>query len=113
MKKKGARMTAWDRVWQWLKPRLQKAGRTFCEFDFLPHECSGPLDPVHSKKRGQMTGIDIYRVGIGCRNVHNYLDGVYVYPPFGRRISHEEMHEFVMQAVNNHGGVIVPENIAE
>ena len=55
-----------------------------------------------------MQDLDIYAVALGCRTVHDYLDGVYVYPPLGRRINQEEMEAFVMQAINRHGGMIVP-----
>lgn len=106
--KRGRRTKAWSKVWRWLKPRLEKAGRTSCEFDFLEHNCSGPLDPAHSKKREEMQGLDIYAVALGCRTIHNYLDGVHVYPPLGRRFTHAEMEEAVMKAINRHGGMIVP-----
>lgn len=108
IKKRGRRTKAWGSVWCWLKPKLKEAGRTRCEFDFLEHNCGGPLDPCHSKKRGEMKGNDIYMVAIGCRTVHDFLDGVYVYPPLKRRMNHKEMEEAVMRAINNHGGPILP-----
>ena len=98
--KAGRRTNDWRRVWRWLKPRLEAAGRTRCEFDFIEHECIGILDPCHSKKRRLMRGPDIYAVALGCRNVHRRLD---------EQMSHEEMEAAVMRAIENHGGLILPE----
>lgn len=99
----------WEQVWHWLKPRLDKAGRTDCEFvGIVEHKCSKILDPCHSKKRRKMKGNDIYAVAIGCRTVHNLLDGIKVYEKFGRRIQQKEMERFVMEAINRHGGIILP-----
>lgn len=109
MNKIGRRPNAWIEVWRFLKPRLKAAGRTECEFDFLKHDCVGPIDPCHSKKRGKMRDLDIYEVALGCRQIHDYLDGLYAYPPLGRRMSHEEMESAVMRAIENHGGLILPE----
>src|SRR5438477_1172115 len=95
----GRRMKEWRRVWAWLKPRLEAAGRTHCEFDFIIHECEGPLDPCHSKKRREMEGDDIYAVALGCRKVHRILDEKY---------DHETMEVAVMHAINRHGGMITP-----
>lgn len=109
MNKIGRRTSDWIEAWRFLKPRFKAAGRTGCEFDFLKHDCGGPIDPCHSKKRGQMHGPDIYSVALGCRQIHDYLDGIYVYPPLGRRMSHSEMEEAVMRAIDNAGGLILPE----
>lgn len=109
MNKVGRRTNHWIEVWRFLKPRLKAAGRTGCEFAFLAHECDGPLDPCHSKKRGQMRELDIYAVALGCRRVHEYLDGLYAYPPLGRRMTHEEMESAVMRAIDDAGGLILPE----
>jgi len=98
--KNGRRTNDWRRAWRFLKPRLEAAGRTRCEFDFLEHECGGPLDPVHSKKRRLMEGDDIYTVAIGCRRAHQILD---------EQRTHEEMESLVLRAINNHGGLILPE----
>jgi hypothetical protein len=94
-------MKEWKRAWAWLRPRLEAAGRTYCEFDFIIHECDGPLDPAHSKKRREMEGDDIYAVAIACRKVHRILDEKY---------DHEQMEVAVMYAINRHGGMIVPES---
>lgn len=110
--KAGRRMKEWARVWAWLKPRFEAAGRVRCEFDFLKHDCRGPLDPAHSKKRSKMQDLDIYAVGLACRTIHDYLDGVYVYPPLGRRMDHEDMETAVWQAIEANGGVILPERKA-
>lgn len=110
--KAGRRMKEWARVWAWLKPRLKAAGRVRCEFDFLAHNCRGPLDPAHSKKRSKMQNLDVYAVALACRTIHNYLDGVYVYPPLGRRMDHEDMEAFVMEAIERHGGLLIPERKA-
>lgn len=102
--KAGRRMKEWARVWAWLKPRLEAAGRTRCEFDFIPHECSLILDPCHSKKRREMNApIDIYTVAIGCRTVHRILD---------ETMGHADMEAAVCRAVLNHGGLILPERKA-
>lgn len=95
----GPRTKAWIAVWRWLKPRLETAHRTECEFDFIPHNCFGPLDPAHSKKRNKMTGNDIYAVAISCRNMHRVLDEVY---------SHAAMEQAVMFAIERSGGLILP-----
>lgn len=107
MKRNGARTKAWDKVWLWLKPKLEAVGRTRCEFDFLEHNCRGPLDPAHSKKRGKMQGNDIYAVAMACRNVHNILDGIDIYAPLDRRFTHEEMEANVLFAIEQHGGMIL------
>lgn len=100
----------WEQVWRWLKPKLKEAGRTECEFGFLEHVCKGPLDPVHAKKRRKCKKDwrDLYRVAIGCRNAHNIVEGIAVYKPFGRRMTQDEMEEFVMRAINLNGGLILP-----
>ena len=97
----GPRGLEWKAVWRFLKPRLQAAGRTRCEFDWpdVAHECWGPLDPAHSKKRHEMQEGDIYAVAISCREFHNYLDQV---------CSHSRMEELVLEAINRHGGMILP-----
>jgi hypothetical protein len=97
--KMGPRTREWLSVWRFLKPKLEAAGRTSCEFDFVEHHCWGPLDPVHSKKRRELQGNDIYAVAIGCREVHTYLD---------EACTHEKMCELVMEAINRHGGLILP-----
>ena len=99
----------WKQVWSWLKPRLDKAGRTDCEFvGIIDHECKGPLDPVHSKKRRKFQGNDIYAVALGCRTTHNYVEGIKVYPPLNRRINQAEMERYVLEAIAKHGGLILP-----
>lgn len=100
MNKIGPRTDAWLRVWRWLKPRLEAAGRTRCEFPFIEHECCGILDPCHSKKRRLMRGPDIFAVALGCRSVHELLD---------LRMTHEQMEVAVMRAIEEHGGLILPE----
>lgn len=100
MKKAGRRTNDWRAVWRWLKPRLEAAGRTTCEFGFIPHDCVGILDPCHSKKRRLMRGLDIYAVAVGCRNAHDILD---------LKFTHEEMESAVMRAIDEHGGLILPE----
>jgi hypothetical protein len=97
--KPGPRMREWARVWKWLKPRLEAAGRTRCEFDHLPHVCSGILTPAHSKKRREMEGLEIYEVAIACSNVHQILD---------ERLTHEQMYVCVMYAIERAGGLITP-----
>lgn len=98
--KPGPRMKAWDRVWRWLKPRLEAAGRVRCEFEFIPHVCSSVLTPAHSKKRRLMIGMDIYTVALACSTVHRILDEV---------MSHEAMESAVLRAVERNGGLILPE----
>lgn len=100
IKKSGRRTREWAAVWQYLKPRLEAAGRTRCELTFIPHVCSEILDPVHSKKRRHMQGNDIYAICIGCRTVHRHLD---------EDLSHADMEEAVMKAINLNGGLILPE----
>lgn len=100
MKRNGRRTNDWRAVWRWLKPRLEAANRTRCEFDFIPHTCGQILDPAHSKKRNKMNGADIYSVSIACRNVHQILD---------EQMGHEEMEAAVMRAIENHGGLILPD----
>jgi hypothetical protein len=97
LNKVGPRTHDWLKAWRFLKPRLEAAERTRCEFGFIPHECYGRLDPCHSKKRRLMQGTDIYDVAIGCQNVHEILDN---------RMSHEEMFEAVMRAIDANGGPI-------
>ena len=96
----GRRTADWRKVWRFLKPRLEASGRIYCEFEFIAHECCGILDPAHSKKRRFMQGDDIYTVAISCRNAHRILD---------EEFSHEEMEKAVLRAINNHGGLILPE----
>jgi hypothetical protein len=95
----GPRMKEWSRVWAWLKPRLEAAERTRCEFPFIDHECCDILDPAHSRKRRLMQGDDIYIVSIACRNAHRILDEV---------MTHAQMETAVWRAINEHGGVILP-----
>lgn len=97
----GRRMNEWSKVWAFLKPRLEAAGRTACEFDWpeVAHECWGPIDPAHSKKRREMQGDDIYAVAISCREFHKYLDEC---------CTHERMEQLVLEAINRHGGLILP-----
>lgn len=97
---KGRRSKEWDRVWRWLKTRLERAGRTCCEFAFIPHECSGILTPAHSKKRRLMVGMDIYSVAIACSVAHRILD---------EDMSHSEMEKAVLRAIQSNGGLILPE----
>lgn len=107
MNKVGPRTKKWRKAWARLKPELEKRGRTRCEFGFIPHECWGPLDPCHSKKRGKMntkhTNLDINTIALGCRAVHDFLDLV---------CTHSEMELFVTTAITNAGGMIVPETRA-
>jgi hypothetical protein len=100
MNKIGRRTVDWRKVWRFLKPELEKRGRTKCEFKFIPHECWGPSDPAHSKKRNKMRGDDIYAVAIACRYIHNFLD---------YECTHEQMELFVLHAIDLGGGMIVPE----
>lgn len=108
MNKIGRRTQDWKDVWRFLKPRLRAANRVGCEFEFMVHECNGPLDPCHSRKRNQMSGNAIYEIALGCRRVHEYLDGVNAYPPLGRRLTHTEMERAVKKAIRNNGGLILP-----
>jgi hypothetical protein len=101
MKKVGRRTRDWRSVWRWLKPKLEAAGRTSCEFGFIPHVCWGALDPCHSKKRRLMRGNDIFMVALGCRAIHNFLD---------LNCTHEQMELFVTEAIGLHGGPILPED---
>jgi hypothetical protein len=96
----GRRTREWNRVWQWLKPRLEARGRTHCEFDHLPHQCSGILTPAHSRKRRKMEGDEIYEVAIACTNAHQILD---------ERLNHEQMYVCVNYAIERAGGLITPE----
>jgi hypothetical protein len=98
--KTGRRVADWRKAWRFLKPELEKRGRTGCEFRFIPHECWGPLDPAHSKKRNKMKGHDIYMVAIACRYIHNFLD---------YECTHEQMELFVLHAIDLAGGPILPE----
>lgn len=97
----GRRTETWQSAWRWLKPRLERAGRTSCEFrTVLPHgECYGPLDPVHAHKRREATGEKLYYVAIGCRKIHDRLD---------LKMSHAEMEKAVMIAIRLAGGLILP-----
>ena len=92
-------MKEWSRVWKWLKPRLEAAGRTRCEFDHIPHECFGALTPAHSKKRREIEGNEIYEVAIACVNAHQVLD---------EKLTHEQMYVAVMYAIERAGGLILP-----
>lgn len=100
MKKVGRRTRDWRGAWGFLKAEFDKRGRTGCEFKFIPHECWGPLDPAHSKKRRMMRGNDIYMVAIGCRYIHNFLD---------YECTHAHMELFVLHAIDLAGGPILPE----
>lgn len=100
MNKIGPRTEDWRRAWRWLKPRLEAADRVRCEFGFIPHECGGFLTPAHSKKRRLMKGPEIYHVAIACVNVHRLLD---------EQMAHEEMESAVMRAIEEHGGLILPD----
>ena len=103
MKKRGKRTNDWLRVWRWLKPRLELRDRVRCEFDFIPHECCGNLTPAHTKKRRLMRGNDIYAVAIACMNVHRILD---------EQMTHSQMQDAVMWAIEGHGGLILPERVS-
>jgi hypothetical protein len=96
----GRRTNDWKRVWHWLKPRLEAANRTSCEFGFILHDCWGRIDPCHSKKRRLMTGNDIYILALGCAQIHRVLD---------EAMSHTEMETAVLRAIHNNGGPITPE----
>ena len=98
--KRGARTKAWEKAWSFLKPRLESAGRTRCEFGFIAHHCGGILTPAHSKKRREMQGADIYHVSLACLNVHRILD---------EQMTHGEMESAVMRGIENHGGLILPD----
>lgn len=98
--KVGPKTDDWRKAWRFLKPRLEAVNRTRCEFAFIPHECGKFLTPAHSKKRRMMKGPDIYHVALACINVHRILD---------EQMSHEEMESAVMRAIENHGGLILPE----
>lgn len=100
LNKRGPRTKAWDKAWRFLKPRFDTAGRTRCEFGFIAHDCGGILTPAHSKKRREMQGPDIYHVALACLNVHRILD---------EQMAHEAMESAVMRAIENHGGLILPE----
>jgi hypothetical protein len=100
MKKVGRRTQDWRKAWRFLKAEFEKRGRTGCEFGFIPHECWGPIDPCHSKKRRMMRGDDIYMVALGCRMIHNFLD---------YQCTHEQMGLFVLHAIDLAGGLIIPE----
>jgi len=100
MNKVGARTKKWRAAWRFLKPEFEKRGRTGCEFKFISHECWGPLDPAHSKKRNKMKSNDIYACAIACRYIHNFLDLM---------CTHEEMELFVNRAIDLAGGPITPE----
>jgi hypothetical protein len=100
MKKIGRRTQNWRKAWAFLKPELEKRGRTSCEFKFIPHECWGPLDPAHSKKRNKMKGNDICMVAMACRYIHNFMD---------YECTHEQMELFVLHAIDLAGGPILPE----
>ena len=104
MNKVGPRTKKWMDVWRWLKPRMEAAGRKRCEFSFIPHDCDGSKTPAHSKKRRNMRGNDIYAVAWACIPVHRILDETY---------THEEMEAAVMQAIENNGGMILPERVKE
>lgn len=103
MNKLGRRGKDWRKAWRFLKPELEKRGRTGCEFKFIPHECFGPLDPCHSKKRRNMKDSDIYAIALGCRWIHNFLDYA---------CTHEQMELFVLHAIDLAGGMIVPDRKA-
>lgn len=100
VKRVGRRTSEWDRAWKFLKPRLEAAGRIYCELSFVPHACSTTLTPAHSRKRREMQGDDIYMVCLACTTGHQILD---------ERMSHEDMHKAVMRAINENGGPILPE----
>lgn len=102
--KPGRRMKQWASVWKWLKPRLEAAGRTRCEFDHVPHQCFGPLTPAHSKKRREIEGDEIYEVAIACAVVHRVLD---------EKLTHEQMYVAVMYAIERAGGLILPTRAAQ
>lgn len=96
----GKKTKAWDSVWRWLKAEFEKRSRTKCEFRFIAHTCSQILTPAHSKKRRLIQGDEIYHVAIACSVVHTTLD---------EKMSHEDMEAAVMRAINENGGVILPE----
>lgn len=47
-----------------------------------------------------MQGNDIYTVSMGCQNAHRILDEVF---------SHAEMESAVLRAIENNGGLVLPE----
>jgi hypothetical protein len=98
--KAGRRTNDWRKAWRFLKPELEKRGRTGCEFNFIPHVCWGPLDPAHSKKRNKMKSNDIYMIAMACRMIHNFMD---------YECTHEQMELFVLHAIDLAGGPILPE----
>lgn len=100
MKKNGRRTNDWLRVWRWLRPRLEAADRTRCEFSFIKHECFGALFPCHSKKRRLMRGPDVFAIAMGCQQIARYLD---------ESLTHEQMEVAVMRAIEEHGGLILPD----
>lgn len=104
LNKVGPRTRAWRAAWAFLKPRLEAANRTQCEFRFIPHECFGGLTPAHSKKRRMMEGNDIFSIAICCANFHRQLD---------EQMSHEQMERTVMKAINRAGGIILPDRLRE
>lgn len=96
----GRRTKDWRKVWRFLKAEFEKRGRTKCEFDWIPHDCWGRLDPCHSKKRRLMEGVDIYVVAMGCAQIHRILDEVY---------THAGMELAVLRAIERNGGLVLPE----
>lgn len=100
MNKVGPRTKKWIDVWSWLRPRMERAGRKRCEFGFIPHDCDGSRTPAHSKKRREMRGNDIYMVAWACVTVHDFLDV---------KMSHDEMEQAVLKAIDLNGGPILPD----
>lgn len=96
----GRRMNEWSKVWRFLKPRLEAAGRTVCEFDFVAHDCWGAIFPCHSKKRRNMEGNDIYLIALGCQQIARYLD---------EDLDHATMQKTVLKAIQRKGGAILPQ----
>jgi hypothetical protein len=87
--------------WAWLKPRLEAAGRTGCEFKgIVPHDCWGEIWPCHSRKRRVWEGDDIFAIALGCQQIAGYLD---------EKLSHAEMERAVLAAISRAGGLILPE----
>jgi len=103
LKANGRRTNDWRKAWRFLKPELEARRRIRCEFPFIDHECCAILDPAHSKKRREMQGNDIYVVAIACRNAHSVLD---------YEMTHSEMEQAVLRAINANGGLILPERKA-
>lgn len=99
MKRIGRRTREWQSVWAWLRPRLEKAGRHCCEFDFISHECWGAIFPCHSKKRRNMEGDDIYIIALGCQQIARWLD---------EDLDHATMEQTVLKAIERKGGAILP-----